>query len=279
MTYLSKILKSNVLPEGVLSEEFIFLPFGHNFDVVPKDPEPKESELSKFIASSFTPPSEENSKFIALNLGDEETVEFDPPQEEPEEPEEEPEEEPLPPPLPPGITITEEDLESRLRESYESGLSDGKSLTERNLLNIFNSLQSATVNLHATREKVLRESEDVMLKLVMMISRKIILREARMDSTILQNIIKTALADIAEKDEIVISLNPDDYGMVTSRKDFFPKELMTERMRLKPDPALHQGSCKVSTEMGTIDADFDSQLEEIYRHILEARNSSKAEEV
>jgi flagellar assembly protein FliH len=111
----------------------------------------------------------------------------------------------------------------------------------------------------------------------MLISRKIILREARTDATILRDVVKAALANISERDEIIVHLNPDDYTMVISRKDFFPEELMTERMRLKPDPTLHQGSCNVNTEMGTIDADFDSQLEEIYRHLLEERNSSSGD--
>lgn len=257
----SKILKSNVLVEGMLPTEFNFLTLNQLVENKPKGTEP-----GAFVPSALAPQAEKHDGFIAIAFGDE-TANI-PESQEIELEEEQP---------PPGIMITEEELESKLRESYESGLGDGKSLAERGLLHVFNSLRTATEDLHALREKVLRESEDEMLKLIMMIARKIILREARTDTAILKNVIKAALTSVSERDEIIVHLNPDDYSMVTSRTDFFPSELMTERMRLKPDPTLHQGSCNVNTEMGIIDADFDSQLEEIYRHLLEERSSSTME--
>ena len=262
MMSLSRILKLNELPEGMISTEFTFLPISHIFDATPK-----QKEAGAFEPSSTAPQSEENNGFIATSFCDEMANALESQDTVLEEE----------PPPPPSITITEEDLESRLRESYESGLSDGKSLAERGLLNVFNSLRTATECLHDMREKVLRESEDEMLKLIMMISRKVILREAQVDTSILKDVVKAALASIPERDEIIVHLNPDDFNMVTSRTDFFPDELMTERMRLKPDPTLHQGSCSVNTEMGIIDADFNSQLEEIYRHLLEERNSSSGD--
>lgn len=255
----SRILKSNTLPEGASLTEFTFLPISRNFDAVPK-----ETEADAFVPSAVEPQEDKDSGFVAMNIFGEPINDSDHPQE--EEPEE--------PPPPPGITLTEEELESRLRESYESGLGDGKKLTERGLLNVFNSLRSATETIHALREKVLRESEDELLKLVMMVSRKVILREAQMDAAILKDVMKAAVAGISERDEIIVHLNPDDYSMVTSQTDFFPVELMTERMRLRPDPTVLRGSCNVNTEMGMIDAGFDSQLEEIYRHLLEERNNS-----
>lgn len=253
----SRILKSNQPLEGLIPTEFTFQPISHIFDS-----SLRKKEAGVFEPSSIGPLSEENGGFIAMRLGDEDH--------ELESPDSALEEEPPPPP---SVTITEEELESRLRESYESGLCDGKNLAERGLLHVFNSLRTATQGLHEMRQKVLRESEDEMLKLIMMISRKVILREARADATILKDVVKAALSEISERDEIIIHLNPDDYNMVISRTDFFPAELMTERMRLKPDPTQHPGSCIVNTEMGTIDADFDSQLEEIYRHLMEERNN------
>ena len=176
---------------------------------------------------------------------------------------------------PAGITLTEEELNRRLRESFESGLLEGKNLAERGLLNVFKSLRTAAEGLHALREKVVRESEDELVKLIMMVARKVILREVAQDRRILSDVVQAAIAGLSERDEIIIRLNPDDYALVTtSREDYLRKELLTDRMQLKPDSGVLPGSCQIDTEMGTIDAGIDAQLDEIFRRLLEERSMS-----
>ena len=172
----------------------------------------------------------------------------------------------------PSVTLVEEELNRRINEAFEKGLIQGKDLAERGLLNVFRSLRIASEGVHSLREKVMRESEDELVKLIMMVARKVIVREVSMDRSILYNVIKAAIADLNDRGEITIRLNPDDYILVTtSHKEFFRKELMTERMQLKSDPAVPQGFCLVDTEMGTIDAGIDAQMEEIFRRLLEER--------
>jgi flagellar assembly protein FliH len=181
----------------------------------------------------------------------------------------------LTPEEPEGILLTEDELDKRLRESYESGLQDGKSLAERGLLNVFASLRSATEGLHTLREKVIRESEDELVRLIMMVARKVILREVVQNRHILTDVVQAAIAGLSERDEIIIHLNPDDYANVIAKRDeYFRKENFSERLQFKADPAVHLGSCRVATEMGTIDASFDSQLDEIFRHLQEERSLS-----
>lgn len=176
---------------------------------------------------------------------------------------------------PTGITLTEEELNCRLHESFQNGLLEGKNLTERGLLNVFRSLRIAVEDLHALREKVVRESEDELVKLIMMVARKVILREVAQDRRILSDVVQAAIAGLSERDEIIIRLNPDDYALVTtSREDYLRKELLTDKMQLKPDSGVLPGSCQIDTEMGTIDAGIDAQLDEIFRRLLEERSMS-----
>ena len=176
---------------------------------------------------------------------------------------------------PAGITLTEEELDRRLHASFDSGLQEGKNLAERGLLNVFKSLRTAAEDLHALREKVVRESEDELVKLIMMVARKVILREVVQDRRILSDVVQGAIAGLSERDEIIIRLNPDDYALVTtSREDYLRKELLTDRMQLKPDSSILPGSCKIDMEMGTIDAGIDAQLDEIFRRLLEERSMS-----
>jgi len=53
-----------------------------------------------------------------------------------------------------------------------------------------------------------------------------------------------------------------------------PLAMITERMQLKSDPSVMQGCCLVDSEMGTVDAGIDAQLDEIFRRLLEERTMS-----
>ena len=176
---------------------------------------------------------------------------------------------------PPSVTLIEEELQRRLGESFQNGLIEGKNLAERGLLNVFRALRIAAEDVHALREKVMRESEDEIVELITMVARKVILREVSLERKILANVVQSALSAVYERDEITVRLNPDDYLLVTANhEDYFRKELMTDRMRLKSDPTVIQGFCQIDSEMGTIDAGIDSQLDEIFRRLQEERTLS-----
>lgn len=182
------------------------------------------------------------------------------------------EQEALPEPV--GITLSEEELDQQLREAFQSGLQEGKNLAERGLLNVFTSLRTAVENLHVMRGKVLRESEDELIRLIMLVAAKVIRQEVAQDRQhILASVVKAATAGISARDEIFIHLHPDDYALVsTSRDNYFSQERFSERVQFKADPGVFPGSCRVDTEMGTIDASFDAQLDEIFRRLQEERS-------
>lgn len=176
---------------------------------------------------------------------------------------------------PVGVTLSEEDLSARLNDAFQNGLQEGKNLAERGLVNVFRALRTASESIHSVRDKVLRESEDELVKLVILVARKVILKEVAQDRTILSGVVRHAVEGISERDEITVRLNPDDYALVSAdRGDLLSKELVTDRMHIKPDPTVQAGFCQVDTEMGTIDASIDAQLDEIYRRMLEERSVS-----
>ncbi len=175
-------------------------------------------------------------------------------------------------PEPDGVKISEEELNSQLHAAFENGLVEGKNLAERGLFNVFKALRTASEGIHTLREKVLRESEDELLNLIIMVARKVILREVSQDHSILSEVVQNALSGLSSRDEITVRLNPEDYTQVTTgHDDVLRKELISDRMSLKPDPTVLSGCCMIDTEMGTINASIDAQLDEIYRRLLEER--------
>ncbi len=181
-------------------------------------------------------------------------------------------EEPPPPPPPPGRFITDEDLERYQEESYQRGLQDGKNLAERGLLNVFKSLRTAAEDVVQLRDKVLRDAEDDLLLLTMTICRKVIAREVAQDRRTVVRLIRAALNNLHEQDDLIIRVHPDDHALLTtSQNQAVQAELTGISFSLKPDPTVEIGSCLIETERGTVDAGFEAQLDEVYRRLLEVR--------
>jgi flagellar assembly protein FliH len=181
---------------------------------------------------------------------------------------------------PPPIEISEEDLNQRISDSFNAGLKEGKELAERGLINVFRALRASSETLHLLRDKILRESEDEIINLIMLVARKVIIREVTQDRTILAGVVQNALDGLSAREEVTVRINPDDYLLVTSgHEEILKKELISERLLLKPDPSVAAGFCLVDTAMGTIDASLDGQIEQLYRSLLEQRTAPQAEEL
>lgn len=176
---------------------------------------------------------------------------------------------------PPLVEMSEDELRQKLSDSFNAGLQEGKNLTERGLVNVFRALRAANESIRNLREKVLRESEDELINLIMLMARKVIIREVSQDRSILAAVVKNALNGLSARDEVIIRINPDDYALVTSgREESLQKELVSDRLVLKADPQVAAGFCQIDNEMGTVDAGLSAQLETIYRNLLEERSIS-----
>lgn len=178
---------------------------------------------------------------------------------------------------PPPIEISEEELDRKISEAFNSGLKEGKDLAERGLFNVFKALRASSETIHNLRDKIFRESEDEVINLIMLVARKVIIQEVTQDRSILVEVVKNALAGLSAREEITVRINPEDFQLATSGHVQL-SELLNERLLLKPDPSVAAGFCLVDTLMGTVDASLDAQLEQIYRSLLEQRTAPAVEE-
>lgn len=176
---------------------------------------------------------------------------------------------------PPPVEISEDELNLRISDSFNAGLQEGKNLTERGLVNVFRALRGASETIHNLRDKVLRESEDELINLVMLVARKVIIREVSQDRSILAGVVKNALDGLSAREEVIVRINPDDYALLmTGREESLKKELLSERLQVKADSTVASGFCQIDASMGTIDAGLNAQLETIYRSLLDERTDS-----
>jgi len=168
--------------------------------------------------------------------------------------------------------IAEDEMQRQLSEAYARGLEEGRLAAERGLANVFKALREGGDALAALREKVLRGSEVDVLKLAIMVARKIILQELKLDMQILANIIAATVSCCSDQEKITIRLNPDDYRMVMSDHQLFLCGKGDDsRISLAPDECIGLGGCMVETPTGTVDSRIEAQLEEVFNRCLEER--------
>jgi len=170
--------------------------------------------------------------------------------------------------------IPEDVHEQQVQESYEKGFAEGKRQAERGLANVFKALRDAVEELTDLKEHIYRASEEDILELAVMIARKVIHQEIATDRLILAKVVSAAVSNASDRDELVIRLNPEDHRLVSAHKHLYLNGCNDERLvELRADDVIAPGGCIVDTVMGEIDARTDSQVDEIFRRLLEEKKS------
>lgn len=144
------------------------------------------------------------------------------------------------------------ELEKAKKKGFKEGHEEGLSgVTEK------------VMALEKLKEDFYKNAEENVIKLVMMVAEKVIGKIVNENSKAIESIVKQALEKTLG-DKILVKLSPKDYKTVTDSKFEFHDVLdRTRRLTFKEDESVQQGGCVVETEVGTIDARLETQLDAI----------------
>jgi len=127
-------------------------------------------------------------------------------------------------------------------------------------------LASVTSHLAAferVKDEFYRKIEGDILRLVMTISEKVIGTIVSEHAEAVRSIVKNAI-DASLGDRILVRLNPEDYKVMVSEGYRYSDDFdRAKRIVFKEDESISRGGCIVETEIGTIDARLETQLEAI----------------
>lgn len=113
------------------------------------------------------------------------------------------------------------------------------------------------------RQKLFDDNEREMVKLVFEIAEKIIGREFKDNDKAIMNVIRLAVSD-AIGDKIIVHVNPQDYENVKkNEEELLQKVESGKTLVFREDDTVKIGGCVVETDIGTIDAQLDTQLNAI----------------
>jgi flagellar assembly protein FliH len=102
--------------------------------------------------------------------------------------------------------------------------------------------------------------ESEVVELALQIARKIIGREVTVDREIALTLVRSSLAKLHNRSIAVVHLNPDDFAFVEAGRETLG---FRGSLELVEDNSISAGGCLVHTDTGDIDAQIDSQFDEI----------------
>ena len=124
------------------------------------------------------------------------------------------------------------------------------------------------VQLEELRARFFDQAEPEMIRLVMAIAEKVIGRIAAENPELIRSVVRQAL-ERALGDRITVSLNPEDHRQLMAGDHEFKDVLdRTKRLMFREDETVAKGGCVVETEVGTIDARIETQLEAIRKALV-----------
>jgi len=149
-----------------------------------------------------------------------------------------------------------EDANAKREEMIKKGYAEGES---KGLAQVTEKL----IALEDLKERFYENAEPDVVKLVMSIAEKVIGRIVLENPDLARSVVHQAL-EKAIGDRIVVKLNPTDYARLMEGEHEFRDVIdRTRRLTFREDESIIPGGCTVETEVGTIDAQIDTQLKAI----------------
>lgn len=182
-------------------------------------------------------------------------------------------------------SMGKEEVDRLLHEAYEKGFTAGRQESDGKLGTALCALDRSLAEIAGVRGRIFRESEDEIVRLAIMISRRVIGRELSLDRRAPAHFVAEAVRELANQDEITVYLNPDDYRIVSANQHLYLSGVADNRnVTLKADENHGPGECSIDTATGFVDARIEAQLAEVsyslaQEHVLSPKTSVVVDDV
>jgi flagellar assembly protein FliH len=159
------------------------------------------------------------------------------------------------------------DAEERGRlAGREVGFTEGKDEVTR----LVERTQTILERAQEKRAEILAETEQQIIDLVLLISRKVIkIISENQRNVVISNVVQ-ALRKVKGRGNIIIKVNMVDIKLATEhKKEFIDLVEGSKSVQIIEDSTVDPGGCVIETDFGEIDARISSQLSELEQKILE----------
>ena len=180
---------------------------------------------------------------------------------------------PSQPPLPDIDAIRAEAYEQGRKDALEDNM-ESEQAQRSELRQTIEAFARACAEVDTLHEEILEQSRGNMINLVISLSRKIIGRELTTGRNIIADTLKNAIELAMKNDTYDIWLHPDDLTVVEKMvPDLIASVQQLNHIILKTDQEIMRGGCRLDSDICTVDATIEAQLETA-REFLEQESAN-----
>ncbi len=161
-------------------------------------------------------------------------------------------------------------VQQGLEKGKQQGLEEAKEEFDSRVQQLKERVERTCSQIDAEKGRVLHESEHNCIRLSFEVAKKVIDTEVNENREIVYNVVKSALGNIASKEQIHVRIAPDDADTLSGQDSFWQKAVNgIENVRVVPDSTIVRGGVIVETLSGDVDARREVRLEEIAQLVEE----------
>jgi flagellar assembly protein FliH len=171
--------------------------------------------------------------------------------------------------------VLEEQTDLTEKQAYDKGFAqgekDGYELGETRARKIIEKIEGLLAEMVGLKTGLVRHYEKDLLSTILAIAEKVVHTHVAMNDTAVKDNILAALELVAEKREVTLKINPEDFEYVEKlRPELFSGHTHIKSIMITSDPAVTRGGCRLETSNGDVDATIESQLKIIQQSLKEA---------
>lgn len=147
------------------------------------------------------------------------------------------------------------------QEGFAQGYAEGAAAARGELQPALQALASAAAEARGVREQLVSDLEREAVELALAVAEKIVGAAAASSPEAVLHVVTGALRRAAERDQLVVEVNPQDFELVRAAAGELADSLGgIGRLEVLSERRVQRGGCVVRTGDGEIDAQLDEQL-------------------
>ncbi len=159
---------------------------------------------------------------------------------------------------------------SAKEDGFKQGHDEGYSAGESEIGRLVDRLRKMIEAVMLRREEILKETEQQIIDLVILMTRKVVKIISETQKTTIMSNILAALKKVKTRGTVALHVNLEDLRLATANVDEFIKRVENiQGITVVEDSTVEKGGCIVETDFGAIDARISSQLNELEDKIME----------
>lgn len=173
--------------------------------------------------------------------------------------------------------VLQKEIQAAIQKGYDQGFNQGLVEAKKTLAESIGKVNSLYKEFIDLKSNVLVESEDEVVRLALAVAQKVILEESKQNPNIIKNVVREAIKQLIDKEELVVRVNSADLVSIKEIENQLFTDGVGTKVKIVADDFITAGGCIVESRSGSIDADLKTQCEEIKSNLLSINNSSNEE--